>query len=80
MVFREVFRNVLPIDNFEKSALYLFAWKDAQYTLRLDAKRKHILVDTQKFKVPESEDAFLPLPSVTNVKAKLDVAQPKSKT
>ncbi|KAF1919968.1 hypothetical protein BDU57DRAFT_442892 [Ampelomyces quisqualis] len=77
--YEQIYRNLLPGVQFEQNMGFLFAWRDKQYTGRLEAKRKQILTDMQKPQAPESEDFFLPLPPAIEQKVKLSVVPPKSK-
>jgi hypothetical protein len=79
-VFQEINRNLLPTVNFGQTMGILFAWKDKQYTARLEAKRQQILASMQESKLPESEDVFLPLPIASDEKVKLSIVRSKSKT
>jgi len=75
--YRQSYRDPRLTVNFELDMRFLLAWRDPQYTARLEAKRNQILSDMKKPEVTESEDVFLPLPASGNEKP--DIISVKSR-
>ncbi|KAI8943314.1 hypothetical protein NX059_001334 [Plenodomus lindquistii] len=72
-------KGVLEAD-IETMMQPLSFWKDVRYTTRLDQKRQYVLAESQRPKIPENEDMFLPLPNISEQSPKLKTEPSKTKS